>query len=131
MKLQYLLLLTLLVTACSTNPKHTSEDNFLSYDHVWNISVGRFTSVFNITVKENGSFEGVSHWGMLHGEDVNDRIDGKINGDHVTFTRYLSHSRYLGKTQTWLGIISPKKNTISGSWSGTGGSGSWTAKIIN
>lgn len=60
-----------------------------------------------------------------------DRLVGKINGNEVLITRYLSAKLFAGKTQTFTGTISG--SNVSGTWSGTGcvSSCKWSATITS
>lgn len=69
---------------------------------------------------------GASKWSCCPGFRV-DRISGEINGTRVEITRYIIGQGSESGTQTWHGTI--QGDRISGSWSGLGGSGDWTAHI--
>jgi hypothetical protein len=53
-----------------------------------------------------------------------DPLQGSIAGNRVTFQRDCRPTAGGSCSQTWIGTISG--NVIQGTWSGTGGSGSWT-----
>ncbi|MEN9849182.1 MAG: hypothetical protein RL368_1922 [Pseudomonadota bacterium] len=99
---------------------------------LWKFKGGdnRITADWAIGVS-NGVIYGSSYW-SLDGKplsDPTDRLDGTVNGNTVSITRYFT--QYVGSSQIIKGTIGTD-GTISGTWTGAGCSGSctWTATVI-
>lgn len=78
-----------------------------------------------IGIEDNNIF-GASKWNCCPGFRV-DRISGTISGNKVTITRHHIGQGGTSGTQIYIGTISNGK--INGTWSGVGGSGTWSAVI--
>jgi len=91
----------------------------------WQVNSGVYTGVWLIGL-EGASIYGASKWSCCPGYRV-DRISGTVSGNQVTIIRHLHEQGGPSGTQTFIGTISFGK--ITGSWSGLGGFGTWTAVI--
>jgi hypothetical protein len=70
---------------------------------------------------------GAAKWSTSPGFSV-DRISGEITGDSVAITRHIiGQGSPESGTQVWYGTI--QGDRISGTWSGLGGNGKWSATI--
>ena len=99
---------------------------FAEREEQWDVTVGKFTSTFHLTIKDDGNFSGVSEWTCCSG--INNRIEGKIKINNVILTRYLEDNE-RGQTQTWTGNYYNGGRNIKGNYSGTGGPGAWSANV--
>ena len=75
---------------------------------------------------EGDNLFGVSQWSCCPGFRV-DRLTGVIEGGRVELTRHIVKQGGSSGSQLYVGNVSG--NSISGTWSGLGGNGNWTAKI--
>lgn len=92
---------------------------------LWEVEASGYKGIW-IIGNDGQKIFGASKWSCCPGFRV-DRISGEINGDRVNITRYIIGQGSESGTQTWSGTI--QGDRISGSWSGLGGSGSWSAYI--
>lgn len=73
---------------------------------------------------EGQTISGMSDWKGLYGlREYVQPLKGSITDNRVTITRNCSEPELISCNQTYSGTIS--NNQIEGSWSGTGGSGTW------
>jgi len=85
---------------------------------------GVFVAMFSLTVNSS-NITGTAKWQGYAGIDT---LRGSINGDRVTFRRDCRpQSGYSSCSQTWIGTIRGK--VINGTWTGTGGNGTWTLQL--
>lgn len=90
----------------------------------YHVVSGAFVALFTLTVS-GSNIKGTAKWQGYKGIDP---LRGSVNGDHVTFQRDCRpQSGYSSCSQAWIGTMSGK--IINGTWSGTGGSGSWTLQL--
>lgn len=85
----------------------------------WDVVEGRRTQgVLNIIAQRGDSFHGTLSFPAL---GLRDRIEGTVSRGQVVFERAGAWG-----SQTWVGDLIGD-DQLSGSWSGTGGSGTWSA----
>jgi len=94
---------------------------------LWKVEIAGFIHADWIIGVNNGFLYGSSYWD--DGQQTNDKLNGTVNGNQISITRYLSAPPNVGKTQTFTGTING--TSISGTCAGTGIDIScpWTATI--
>ncbi len=91
----------------------------------WQVVASGHNAVWLIGL-EGDTIYGASKWSCCPSFRV-DRISGSVFGNEIIITRHINKQGSPSGTQTYKGTISNGK--ITGSWSGLGGSGQWTAVI--
>ena len=96
----------------------------------WTVVADGVNFTFKLAISSSGATEGtVSYDGGL------DVVSGTVCVDGCTavnLVRWIP-AEHGGGTQTWTGNIAIDQSgtrTAAGTWSGTGGSGTWTAETI-
>lgn len=88
------------------------------------VSVGGFSSTFEFTVNSRGQVFGYSRWTCCSG--FTNKLDGSFDGASLNLTRHLA-GQHDGLTQNFRGTL--EGSTARGIWTGTGGSGNWSAIV--
>ncbi len=94
---------------------------------LWKVNFSNGSNSDWVIGANNGFVYGSFFW--IDGQAYSDKLEGTLNNDSVSITRFLTATLFAGKTQTFTGKV--VNNKASGSWSGVGCSGSctWSATI--
>lgn len=89
----------------------------------YKVQADRWTSTWTLTIT-GSEVSGISEWTCCPGPRT-DALRGRLEGTRLVLQRDCSGQGHSGPcSQTYVGEV--KNGSVTGTWSGTGGSGSWT-----